>query len=434
MWKTFLFLGIFAVCAGLGAAPKEKIAVSADNRAKLSEDEIQTLTGRIEAKLNGKYNVVTRSALEAILRENQFQTESGLVDNRATLARFGKISGVNLLLHCAIGKLGNTYTASFQLVNCSTGEVAPEGKAVADAGSFPQLVARLDIALGKMGLLAGEQKSVTPRLAVLPVKVTGKNIPAADAAAFGTKLAGSLRKSGAFELLERADLDKIVRESEMVDFSLADSGQYAKIAQLSVADEILVLNLRRLENNRIASATQIAGTSSRIVSSVQADFKILEVKTGKVTASGDFKFTMRSTEIPASEKRDWTAADYTNALLDRAVAALTGEILEQVDPVLVAGVDGSRIYLTRGSLGGVKPGDVYQVYVKSAAVVHPVTKKVIGQAEKMVGSVRVSAVQPELSTASVISGKASDFTVGAFCRRLPEAPAPAPPPAYPMAQ
>ena len=306
MWKSFLLLGIFAVCAGLGAAPKEKIAVSADNRAKLSEDEIQTLTGRIEAKLNGKYNVVTRSALEAILRENQFQTESGLVDNRATLARFGKISGVNLLLHCAIGKLGNTYTASFQLVNCSTGEVAPEGKAVVDAGSFPQLVARLDIALGKMGLLAGEQKSVTPRLAVLPVKVTGKNIPAADAAAFGTKLAGSLRKSGAFELLERADLDKIVRESKMVDFALADSGQYAKIAQLSVADELLVLNLRRLENNRIASATQIAGTSSRIVSSVQADFKILEVKTGKVTASGDFKFTMRSTEIPASEKRDWT--------------------------------------------------------------------------------------------------------------------------------
>lgn len=75
------------------------------------------------------------------------------------------------------------------------------------------------------------------------------------------------------------------------------------------------------------------------MSTVQANFKLLEVKTGKVIASGDFKFTMRSTEIPASEKRDWTAADYTNALLDRAVAALTGTILEQVDPVLVAGVD-----------------------------------------------------------------------------------------------
>ena len=62
------------------------------------------------------------------------------------------------------------------------------------------------------------------------------------------------------------------------------------------------------------------------------------------------------------------------------------------------------------------------------------TKKVIGQAEKMVGSVRVTGIQPELSTASVISGKAADFTVGAFCRRQTETPAAAPPPAYPMAQ
>ena len=434
MWKSFFLLGLFAVCAVLAAAPKEKIAVTLDNRAKLSESDVLALTSRIEAKLNGKYNVVTRSALEAILRENQFQSESGLVDDRGTLARFGKVSGVNLLLHCTVAGLGKRYTASFLLVNCSTGEIASKEKAVVDAADFDQLVARLDIALDRMGLLARGTEGPVRRLAVLPVKVTGRNISAQDAAAFGTKLASSLQKSGAFELLERADLDRIVQESKMADFALADSGQYAKIAQLSVADDLLVLNLSRLENNLVSSSTQIAGTASRIVSNVQADFRILEVRTGKVIASGDFKFTMRSTEIPASEKRDWTAADYTNALLDRAVAALSGEILEQVDPVLVAGVDGSLVYLTRGSLGGVKAGDVYQVFVKGSGIVHPVTKKVIGQAEKMVGSVRVSAVQPELSTASVISGKASDFTVGAFCRRLPEAPAPAPPPAYPMAQ
>ncbi|MBP3393400.1 MAG: hypothetical protein J6M38_02685, partial [Lentisphaeria bacterium] len=99
MWKSLLFLCLFVVGGALGAATREKIAVASDNRAKLSENEIQALTSRIEAKLNGKFNVVTRSALEAILRENQFQTESGLVDDRGTLARFGKVSGVNLLLH-----------------------------------------------------------------------------------------------------------------------------------------------------------------------------------------------------------------------------------------------------------------------------------------------------------------------------------------------
>ena len=65
---------------------------------------------------------------------------------------------------------------------------------------------------------------------------------------------------------------------------------------------------------------------------------------------------------------------------------------------------------------------------------HPVTKKVIGQAEKMVGTVRVNSVQPELSTASIVTGKAADFTVGAACRKQAQAPAAQPPPAYPMAQ
>ena len=313
MWKSLLFLCLFVVGGALGAATREKIAVASDNRAKLSENEIQALTSRIEAKLNGKFNVVTRSALEAILRENQFQTESGLVDDRGTLARFGKVSGVNLLLHYTVAKLGNKYTMSFMLVNCTTGEVDAEKKAVVDAVSFAQLIARMEIALDKMGLLAKGADAVR-KLAILPVKVAGRNISPADAAAFGSKLGSSLRGSGAFELLERADLDKIVAESGMVDFELADSGQYSRIAQMSVADDILVLNLTRLENNLISSSTQIAGTNSRIVSTVQANFKLLEVKTGKVIASGDFKFTMRSTEIPASEKRDWTAADYTNAL------------------------------------------------------------------------------------------------------------------------
>ena len=197
MWKSLLFLCLFVVGGALGAATREKIAVASDNRAKLSENEIQALTSRIEAKLNGKFNVVTRSALEAILRENQFQTESGLVDDRGTLARFGKVSGVNLLLHYTVAKLGNKYTMSFMLVNCTTGEVDAEKKAVVDAVSFAQLIARMEIALDKMGLLAKGADAVR-KLAILPVKVAGRNISPADAAAFGSKLGSSLRGSGAF--------------------------------------------------------------------------------------------------------------------------------------------------------------------------------------------------------------------------------------------
>ncbi len=434
MWKSVLFAGLLVAGIASGAAPEEKkIAVVCDNRAELAEKEIQALANRIEARLNDKYNIVTRSMLEAILRENQFQTESGLVDNRGELARFGRISGVNRLLHCTVGRVGGRYTMSLMLVNCTTGEVDADKKAVVDAATPAQLMGRMEIALDRMGLLATGERNAVRRLAILPIKISGKNIPAAEAEAFGTKLGSALSGTGSFELLERADLDKIVGESKMVDFDLSDGGQYAKIAQLAIADCILTLNLTRLESNLITSSTQIAGTSSRRVSNLQANFKLLEVKTGKIIAAGDFKYTLRSTDIPAAEKRDWTKADYVDALLDRAVAALSGEILEQIDPILVAGVEGERIYLTRGSRGGVKPGDVFQVYVRSAPLVHPVTKKTIGRPEKAIGTVRIVDVQPELSTAEITGGRTEDFAAGARCRKQKKNSA-VPPPAYPMAQ
>lgn len=359
--------------------------------------------------------------------------ESGLVDDRGTLARFGKVSGVNLLLHYTVAKLGNKYTMSFMLVNCTTGEVDAEKKAVVDAVSFAQLIARMEIALDKMGLLAKGADAVR-KLAILPVKVAGRNISPADAAAFGSKLGSSLRGSGAFELLERADLDKIVAESGMVDFELADSGQHSRIAQMSVADDILVLNLTRLENNLISSSTQIAGTNSRIVSTVQANFKLLEVKTGKVIASGDFKFTMRSTEIPASEKRDWTAADYTNALLDRAVAALTGTILEQVDPVLVAGVDDGQVYLTRGSLGGVKTGRCFPGLCQERGDRASCDEKSDRAGGKDGGNGPCEFRSAELSTASIVTGKPLVLQLAPLAGNRRRLPAAQPPPAYPMAQ
>ena len=430
-----LFFVLFAAGAVFAAEPKEKIAVTADNQAGLSESEVLALNNRIEAKLNDKYQVVTRSALNAILKETQFQNESGLVNDRGALARFGKISGVNLLLHYTVAKLGDKYTMSFTVLNCTTGELVPGKKTVEDAPTFRQLIARVDTALDKMGLLAGSTSSGVRKLAVLPVQIAGSSISEKDAKALETKLSAAILKSGSFEMLDRADLDKITKESKMVDFELADSGQSAKIARMSVADCILILKLTRLENNKITTNTAIAGTNTRIVSTVQVNFKMLDVKTARTLAADDFKYTMRSTEIPASEKRDWTDADYTNAVLDRASAALAGAILDQVDPVLVAGVNGAQVYLTRGSIGGIKAGDMFQVYVKNAPIVHPVTKKVLGQTEKQLGTLRVASVQPDMSIAAVVTGKATDFPAGALCRKLTQtAVQKQAPPAYPMAR
>jgi len=439
-------LAVLMLPAELTAAPKnaakERIAVAEPRAASgVSEADINGISEYLESKLGGNYTLFSRTALKALLKEYAFNN-SGMVLDDAARGQLAQKS-VDCLLVYSVSKLGARLSLTMMVVDASTGEVRKGQRASVTALSLNELIGRLDSALDQMGLLAGAEAPAVKKLAVLPVG-TASGVSRAIAENLHGKLSSYLLKSGTFELLTREDLDRIAKESALVDGALTASGQFSKIGQLQLADYLAQVKIERYDHYEVSSGTSLAGAaapSGRLT--IQMSVRIVDVKTGKLIAVENVRDSMRSTEIPAASRRDWLAADYDNAFLERASAKLGNRLLERLDPVLVAAVEGNTVYLTRGSGAGVCKGQYYYVFNPGRQIVHPKTKRVLGTTETRAGAIQVTQVAPDLSIAVLVGKPAEPIREGALCRSaeassagteygVPEA-APAPPPAYPMA-
>lgn len=69
---------------------------------------------------------------------------------------------------------------------------------------------------------------------------------------------------------------------------------------------------------------------------------------------------------------------------------------------LVIGVEGSTIYLDIGESGGAQVGQEFTIFRKGDEFHHPVTRKVLGRYEEVLGHAQIRTVQPRFSEALYI--------------------------------
>lgn len=431
-WQLLLPL----LCAGVSLMAIDRIAVAEiATKGGLDAAAASGLAEQLEAKLDGGYEVITRSALKAMLKEVSFQQESGLVAEREQLARLSEVHGVKYLLATTIANIGSKLSMTIMVVDCSTGRLDPDRRIAIQADNLEKLFRQIDGALARIGLLhLPPADAGLKRLAVLPVQ-TAPGINQDMGSAFGAKLDEFLLKSGSFELLTRDALDLVAAESALADAEQAAPGQQVKVAQIAVGDWLIAVKLRRLEVNRISSGTAIAGVSSHIAAALDAELRIIDVKSGALIAVENVICRRNASDIPPSVRRDWNAADYCDDLMTQAAEQAGRKLLERLDPVLVAAIEGGKLYLTRGEGAGVRPGQTYEIYTPGKTVIHPKTKKPLGTAETRIGVARIDSVSANMSVASLQDG-AAEATIGARCRFLEDTAAvedSTAPPAYPMA-
>ena len=104
-------------------AQKINIAILQFDAANITEAEVRILTDRLSAELIniGTYNVVERSVMEEVLKEQGFQ-QSGCVSNECVI-EVGKLVGVEQIIAGTMGKIGSIYTVSARMIDVRTGSV-----------------------------------------------------------------------------------------------------------------------------------------------------------------------------------------------------------------------------------------------------------------------------------------------------------------------
>ncbi|GEM_PF-4309832 len=420
MMRSFSFVGIlvalgiaFSASAALKDAAPEKIAVAEPKvHNAVPATEVSAISDYIESKLNARFQLFSRAALNEMLKEDAFN-QSGMVLDSGVQNQLAQQS-VDLLLVYSVTKSGANYVVSMRVIDRATGAVRPGMTATFSAADLPHVYARIDAALDRMGLLENPAESVK-RVAILPTQGNGSSERIVEG--FGTKLATKLQQSALFEIVTRNDLGGVALENQLLTSSTIDPNDLHKISELRAADYLVVTSIPDYSIREISTQTAIAGvTTARYMMSARVEYRIVEVKTGRIIAQGNGHLQLRNTDIPADIRRDWAPHDYNDAFCEYAARWTIKKILDTLDPLVVAAVDGNTLYLSRSS--GVFVGETYRVCDGGGkAVAHPKTGRALGQTlGQEIAHCKVSEILDLMAIAQLTAPAAGEIKVGAVCR------------------
>lgn len=237
------------------------------------------------------------------------------------------------------------------------------------------------------------------------------------------QLITALMNTGRYIVLERQNIQAVLKEQDFGASGRTTSEGGAKIGQISRA-QILVQGAvtefgeQKSEGGAISiKGFSFGGAESSAV--VGIDLRIYDTTTGQILASkacrgvakasgtsigysgGDFGFAT------SSEAR--TPMDFAvRAAIQQAVDFTTIELNNVPWQGRVAMVKDGLVYLNVGRESGINIGDQFNIYREGEAVVDPETGLTLGAETSKIGRVEVVSVEEKFSKATPISGSGFD--------------------------
>ncbi len=283
------------------------------------------------------------------------------------------------------------------------------------------------VAFGLLAVLASsEALAAKPRVAVIEFKDKTSHYSwyrAGEAAQ--DMLVTELVKSGKYRVIDREQLDAIMREKNLSLSGEVDPRTAVKAGKLLGVEYLITGALTELGvANRGARVPGAFGLPSVRVGSQKMDASIdarmINTTTGEIVWADTAKETTSDASVYVAgagggvddkRKLDRVLRPVVVKLAESMgkVEAATSGLGGSGDASGVAGkiakVEGTSVYLNVGAEAGIKEGDTFDVFRVGNVIKDPDTGEVLGSDETKVGQVKVTKVMgARLSTATIISG------------------------------
>ncbi len=255
-------------------------------------------------------------------------------------------------------------------------------------------------------------------------------------------LVQQLVNGGAYSVIERKAIDKIVSEQNFSNSDRADSNTAAKIGRLLGVDTIIMGSITKFgrdDKSIGAGGGGYGGIAGHVLGGlgrkqakavVAISARLVNVNTGEIlvaaTGEGQSKRSGISLlgaggnagggggggySMGSSNFGETIIGEAVNQAVNNLATQLNGDAGKLPTTVvkingLVADVSGNTLILNVGSKSGVQVGDHYGVYRKIRDIRDPATKKIIKSVVDKVGEVAVTEVD-ETSSTGTYSGSGS---------------------------
>jgi len=271
--------------------------------------------------------------------------------------------------------------------------------------------------------------SASPRkdIAVLPFKNVSGNSGCKIGNAVTEMLITELAKNKNFRIVERQRMEDILKESKFQMSGLSDTNNAIKFGKLTGAKYLIAGNITLCSSEESQSSFIIDFGKKK--ASVELVIRIIDLETGIAIGGAEGKgdsdrsstsFTPSSVGLPNildSSKSVGTAttkSEKGDLLIEAASKAVIdmGEKIKTIFPLegYIIKKDGEKVIIDIGK-NMIAEGSLFEVYQMGEELIHPVTKKKIGQEKIKTGEIIIDKIQEEFSYGKITSGT-NDIKVG----------------------
>ena len=296
------------------------------------------------------------------------------------------------------------------------------------------LLACVALMMASTTMAHGQRKK---RIAVLSFEMGADSIQTAQklgekddlGLALSNILLNDLAGAGKIEVVERSELDKVLKEQNLSNSDRMDNTTAAKIGKIAGVDAILIGSVVQFVGaNKETGLSKLGsftgngkyGHQMQTKVDIVTTARLIDVNTGVVltTAHGDGHAQNTEYQVASGAK----GQEIGNPVLNQAVANAVGMLAEQLNasPAMtdtiavartaykgeVADVDANTLILNVGISGGVKVGDVVQISRQGRTVKDPKTGAVLKVIYEPLGTAKITDADAKTATAAYSGTKA----------------------------
>jgi curli biogenesis system outer membrane secretion channel CsgG len=281
------------------------------------------------------------------------------------------------------------------------------------------------------GALAGDLSGLKKRIAVINFEDKsgyGHNIGSGIA----DMLVTSLVESDKYMVIERAELDEVMKEQALGMSGAVTPQSAAKVGQLLGVETIVTGSISEFgdKQKKVGGGLGSLGASlglKKTTARVAVDIRMINVNTGEITMAKSAVGEDNSTGLDKVGFADidfHNSDTWNNTQLGKASRKAINECVEHIGDSMkdipwegkVILVKDNTIYMKPGSKGGIEPGMEFVIYRPGEELIDPDTGISLGSEEAKIGTIQVTEDVPGGKACKAIEKTGTGFTKGDVIR------------------
>ncbi len=232
-------------------------------------------------------------------------------------------------------------------------------------------------------------------------------------------LISELNRSGRFNVVDRADLDSVLREQQYSESGLT-AARTVKAGRLLGAQYLVRGSVTEFDEAESGGGFSLGGTVGGFLGSISPqsrsghvaiDVRVIDTTTGQIVHSYTANKRIKESAIAGSfgfKNLSVGANSFERTPLGKAARGAISEATQSIVQAMnshawegaVAKVSGNLLYVNAGQDSGLAPGDVLTIHRVIDKVTDPVTGEVLGMEMVELGYATVTNVQARYATAN----------------------------------